>query len=95
VIGAPIENILAPGKGKYNNNNNHNNTGTGDIGTINSNDRIAATMYSLGTWLVSGIYIYIYIYIYINTLQKGAKNDDNNNAAELKSSLTFTKHDKD
>jgi hypothetical protein len=31
--------------------------GTGDIGTINSNDRIAATMYSLGTWFVSGIYV--------------------------------------
>jgi hypothetical protein len=30
---------------------------TGDIGTINSNDRIAATMYSLGTWFVSGIYV--------------------------------------
>jgi hypothetical protein len=30
-------------------------TGTGDIGTINSNDRIAATVYSLGTWFVSGI----------------------------------------
>jgi hypothetical protein len=29
----------------------------GDIGTINSNDRIAATMYSLGTWFVSGIYV--------------------------------------
>jgi hypothetical protein len=27
-------------------------------------------MYSLGTWIVSGIYIYI------NTLHKGAKDDD-------------------
>jgi hypothetical protein len=31
--------------------------GTGDIGTINSNDRIAATVYSLGTWFVSEIYV--------------------------------------
>jgi hypothetical protein len=29
------------------------------MGTINSNDRIAATMYSLGTWFVSGIYVKI------------------------------------
>ena len=27
------------------------------IGTINSNDRIAETLYSLGTWFVSGIYL--------------------------------------
>jgi hypothetical protein len=27
------------------------------IGTLNSNDRIAATIYSLGTWFVSGIYV--------------------------------------
>ena len=26
-------------------------------GTINSNDRIAETLYSLGTWFVSGIYV--------------------------------------
>jgi hypothetical protein len=39
---------------------------TGDIDTINSNDRIAATMYSLGTWFAEGI----------NTLHKGAKDDD-------------------
>jgi hypothetical protein len=43
-----------------NNNNNNNNdrakAGTGDIGTIKSNDRIAATMYSLGIWFVSGIF---------------------------------------
>jgi hypothetical protein len=38
----------------YNNNNNKANAGTGDIGTVNSNDRIAATVYSLGTWFVSG-----------------------------------------
>jgi hypothetical protein len=25
------------------------------MGTINSSDRIAATLYSLGTWFVSGI----------------------------------------
>jgi hypothetical protein len=36
---------------------NRANAGTGDIGTINSNYRIAATMYSLGTWFVSGIYV--------------------------------------
>jgi hypothetical protein len=36
---------------------NRANAGTGDKGTINSNDRIAATMYSLGTWFVSGIYV--------------------------------------
>ena len=33
------------------------NVGTSDIGTINSNDRIAETLYSLGTWFVSGIYV--------------------------------------
>jgi hypothetical protein len=33
------------------------NAGTGDIGTINSNDRIAATVYSPGKWFVSGIYV--------------------------------------
>jgi hypothetical protein len=31
------------------------NTGTSDMGTINSSDRIAATLYSLGTVFVSGI----------------------------------------
>ena len=31
------------------------NTGTRDIGTVNSNDGIAAKMYSLGTCFVSGI----------------------------------------
>jgi hypothetical protein len=31
--------------------------GTRDMGTINSNNRIAATMYSLRTWFVSGIYV--------------------------------------
>jgi hypothetical protein len=33
------------------------NAGTRDIGTINSNNRIAATIYSLGTLFVSGIYV--------------------------------------
>jgi N-acetylglutamate synthase/N-acetylornithine aminotransferase len=37
--------------------NNRANAVTGDIGTINSNDGIAATMYSLGIWFVSGIYV--------------------------------------
>jgi hypothetical protein len=27
------------------------------IGTINSNNRRAAILYSLGTWFVSGIYV--------------------------------------
>jgi hypothetical protein len=49
---------------------NRANAGTGDTGTINSNDRIAVTVYSLGTWFVSGIYVLI------NTLHKGAKDDD-------------------
>ena len=59
------------------------NAGTRDIGTTNNNDRIAETLYSLGTsWFVSDIYIYIYIYI--NTLHKGDDDDnddddDNNN----------------
>jgi hypothetical protein len=35
------------------------NAGTRDIGTINSNNRIGATMYSLGTLFVSGIYVKI------------------------------------
>jgi hypothetical protein len=34
-------------------------TGTNDIGAINSGDRIAATLYSLGTWFVSRIYVKI------------------------------------
>jgi hypothetical protein len=42
-----------------NNNNNNNNkyAGACDMDTINSSDRIAATLYSLGTWFVSGIYV--------------------------------------
>ena len=39
--------------GKYNSAN----AGTSDIDTINSNDRIAETLYSLGTWFGSGIYV--------------------------------------
>ena len=45
--------------------------------TINSNDRIAGTLYSLGTWFVSGMYV-----VYTNTLHKGDNDDDddhNNN----------------
>jgi hypothetical protein len=34
-----------------------NNNNSRDIGTINRNNRIAATMFSLGTWFVSGIYV--------------------------------------
>jgi Na+/melibiose symporter-like transporter len=36
---------------------NRANAETRDIGTINNNNRIAATMYSLGTLFVSGIYV--------------------------------------
>jgi hypothetical protein len=47
------------------------------MGTINSSDRIAAPLYSLGTWFVSGICVYVY------TLHKGDSDDyddyDNNN----------------
>ena len=35
------------------------NVGTRDRGTINNKERIAATMYPLGTWFVSGIYVWI------------------------------------
>jgi hypothetical protein len=40
------------------------------MGTINSSDRIAATLYSLRTLFVSGIYVGI------NTLHKGDSGDD-------------------
>jgi hypothetical protein len=43
-----------------------------DIDTINSNNRIAATMYSLGT-------IFCFRNIRKNTLHKGDNDDDNNN----------------
>jgi hypothetical protein len=33
------------------------NEGASDTGTINSSDRIAATLYCLGTWFVYGIYV--------------------------------------
>jgi hypothetical protein len=33
------------------------NAGTSDMGTINSNDRMAVTLYCLGTGFVSGIYV--------------------------------------
>jgi hypothetical protein len=38
----------------WNNNNSNDNS---VMGTVNSSDRTAATMYSLGTWFVSGIYV--------------------------------------
>jgi hypothetical protein len=41
------------------------------MGTINSSDRIAATLYSLGTLFVSGICV--------NTLHKGDSDDDDDN----------------
>jgi hypothetical protein len=44
------------------------NTRTSDMGTINSSDRIAATLYSLGT-----------LFVCINTLHKGDSGDNNNN----------------
>ena len=37
------------------------NAGTSGIGTINSNNRIAETLYSLGTWFISGIYVMVFI----------------------------------
>jgi hypothetical protein len=40
-----------------NNNNNNDNNSDSDMGTINSSDRIAATLYFLGTWFVCGIYV--------------------------------------
>jgi hypothetical protein len=45
------------------------------MGTINSSDRIAATLYSLGTWFVSGIYIY--------KMHKGDSDDDDDNNNNL------------
>jgi hypothetical protein len=33
------------------------NAETSYVGTIHSSDRIATTLYSLGTWFVSGIYV--------------------------------------
>jgi hypothetical protein len=45
-----------------NNNNNKYigaNTAASDKGAIKNNIRIAATLYCLGTWFVSGIYVYI------------------------------------
>jgi hypothetical protein len=59
-LGYGIVNTVLKGESRdnnHNNNNNRANAGTGDIGTINSNDRIAATVYSLGTWFVWGIYV--------------------------------------
>jgi hypothetical protein len=51
------------------------NAGTRNRGTINNKDRIAATMYPLGTWFVSGMCM--------DTLHKGDNDndddDDNNN----------------
>jgi hypothetical protein len=41
------------------------------MGTINSSDRIAATLYSLGTWFVRNMCI--------KTLHKGDSDDNNNN----------------
>jgi hypothetical protein len=35
------------------------NAETSVMGTINSSDRIATTLYCLGTWFVSGIYEYV------------------------------------
>jgi hypothetical protein len=46
------------------------NAGTRERGTINNNDSIAATIYSLGTWFVSGICV--------DTLLKGENGDDDN-----------------
>jgi hypothetical protein len=35
------------------------NAGASNMGTINTSERIAATLYSLGIWFVSGIYVHI------------------------------------
>jgi len=48
---------------------NNNRYRTTDIGTINSNDRTPATLYSLGTLFVSGIYVK-------KNLHKGDSDDD-------------------
>jgi hypothetical protein len=47
--------ILLDGVNNTHNNNNNINAGTNDMGAINSNDRIAATLYFLGTRFVSGV----------------------------------------
>ena len=48
------------------------NTETIYISTMNSNSRIAATLYSLGTYFVSEV-------LSINTLPKGDDDDDDDN----------------
>ena len=56
---------MRKGDNKDNNNNNNNNRyrhrhrGTRHRGTINNKDRIAATIYPLGTWFVSGIFVWL------------------------------------
>ena len=50
-----IVNTLHKGDNKDDDDDNNNNNN--DVGTINSNDRITETLYSLGTWFVSGIYV--------------------------------------
>jgi hypothetical protein len=66
-----------------NDNNNNNN----NMGTINSSDRIVVTLYCLGTWFVSGIYVK-------NTLHKGDStftynnNNNNNNNNRIAKRLT-------
>jgi hypothetical protein len=57
---------------------NRMNAGTGDIGTIKSNNRTAAILYSLGTLFFLGN-------ICINTLHKG-DNDDNSNKGTTENS---------
>jgi hypothetical protein len=44
------------------------------MGSINSTDRIAVTLYSLGTWFVSGI-----IYIQVDYILHEEDSDNNNN----------------
>jgi hypothetical protein len=58
------------------------------VGTINSSDRIAATLYSLGTWFVSGIYIYTLhkgdsIFTYNNNNDDDDKDNDNNDTKSI------------
>jgi hypothetical protein len=52
------------------------------MGAINSSDRIAATLYSLGTWFISGIRV--------NTLHKGDSIFTNNNNKLIKSEPIFS-----
>jgi hypothetical protein len=53
------------------------------MGTINSSDRIAATLYSLGTFCLRNICV--------NTLHKGDSDDDDDDNNNNKSNITIIK----